>query len=60
VRCPTCRGRRYKREVLEVKYAGEDHPRGAAGYDISQVLDMTIAEALRLFEGVPAARRAWA
>ena len=40
VRCPTCHGRRYKREVLAVKYGG---------YDISQVLEMTIAEALALF-----------
>ena len=47
VRCPTCHGRRYKREVLAVKYGG---------YDISQVLEMTIAEALALFQDVPAAR----
>ena len=47
VRCPTCHGRRYKREVLAVKYGG---------YDISQVLEMTIAEALALFSEVPAAR----
>ena len=47
VRCPTCHGRRYKREVLAVKYGG---------YDISQVLEMTIAEALALFAEVPAAR----
>ena len=47
VRCPTCHGRRYKREVLTVKYGG---------CDISQVLEMTIAEALALFAEVPAAR----
>ena len=47
VRCPTCHGRRYKREVLAVKYGG---------YDISQVLEMTISEALALFAEVPAAR----
>lgn len=46
VRCPACRGRRFTREVLEVKY--RDH-------DISQVLDLTVEEALPLFEGVPAA-----
>lgn len=44
--CPTCRGRRYKPETLAVKY--RDH-------DISQVLDMTVEEALALFEDVPAA-----
>ena len=52
VRCPACRGRRYKRELLEVKYPGPD----GDGYDISQVLDMSIAEALPLFANVPAAR----
>jgi len=52
VRCPACHGRRYRREVLEVKYAGDT----GRGYDISEVLDLTIAEALLLFEGVPAAR----
>ena len=33
VTCPTCHGKRYNREALEVKYKGKD---------ISQVLDMTI------------------
>jgi excinuclease ABC subunit A len=50
VRCPVCRGRRFKREVLAVKYRG---------YDIAQVLDLTIEEALALFgeaSDVPAAR----
>jgi len=46
VRCPVCRGRRFKRETLAVKYRG---------YDISQVLDMTVEEALNLFEDVPSA-----
>jgi excinuclease ABC subunit A len=46
VRCPACHGRRFKREVLAVKYRG---------YDIAQVLDMTIEEALPIFGGVPAA-----
>jgi excinuclease ABC subunit A len=46
VRCPVCRGRRFKRETLAIKYRG---------YDISQVLDMTVEEALTLFADVPAA-----
>ncbi len=46
VRCPVCRGRRFKRETLDIKYRG---------YDISQVLDMTVEEALVLFADVPAA-----
>jgi excinuclease ABC subunit A len=47
VRCPACRGRRFKGEVLAVKYRG---------HDVAQVLDMTIEEALSLFADVPAAR----
>ncbi len=44
VRCPACRGRRFKREILDVKYHG---------FDIAQVLDLTIEEAAPLFQGVP-------
>src|SRR6266545_4880239 len=47
VRCPACHGRRFKREVLAVKYKG---------YDIAQVLDLTIEEALSLFAEVSAAK----
>ena len=47
VRCPACHGKRFQREVLAVKYQG---------YDIAQVLDLTIAEALGLFGDVPAAK----
>ena len=47
VRCPVCRGRRFSRETLAVKYRGQD---------ISQVLEMTVEEALALFEEVPAVR----
>jgi excinuclease ABC subunit A len=46
VRCPACRGRRFKREVLAVQYRG---------HDIAGVLEMTIEEALALFQDVPAA-----
>ena len=49
VRCPACRGRRFKREVLAVKYGP------GAGLDISEVLDLTIEEALPFFKDVPAA-----
>jgi excinuclease ABC subunit A len=46
VRCPACHGRRFKRETLAFHYGG---------YDISQVLEMTVEEALALFANVPAA-----
>ena len=48
VPCEVCRGKRYNRETLEVKYKGKD---------IAQVLDMTAEEALEFFENLPKIRR---
>lgn len=45
VRCPTCHGRRFKHEVLAVEYKG---------HDIAQVLELTVEEALKLFQDVRA------
>jgi excinuclease ABC subunit A len=42
VRCPECGGRRYRREVLEVKYRGRD---------IAEVLDLSAREAFTWFRG---------
>jgi excinuclease ABC subunit A len=42
MRCPECRGRRYRKQVLEVKYRGRD---------IAEVLDMTAREAFTFFRG---------
>jgi excinuclease ABC subunit A len=42
MRCPECHGRRYRRQVLEVKYRGRD---------IAEVLDMTAREAFTFFRG---------
>ncbi len=47
VECEECRGRRYNRETLEVKYKGKS---------IAEVLDMTVEEALTHFEHLPAIR----
>lgn len=44
VPCEVCRGKRYNRETLEVKYKGKT---------ISDVLDMTVEEALQFFENIP-------
>ncbi|MBP3619912.1 MAG: excinuclease ABC subunit UvrA [Clostridia bacterium] len=44
VPCEVCHGKRYNRETLEVKYKGKT---------ISDVLDMTVEEALNFFENIP-------
>lgn len=44
VKCPVCKGKRYNREALEIKYKGKD---------ISQVLEMTIDEAVEFFANIP-------
>ena len=44
VPCEVCKGKRYHRETLEVKYKGKS---------IADVLDMTVEEALTFFENVP-------
>ena len=48
VPCEVCHGARYNRETLEVHYKGKT---------IAQVLDMSIEEALKFFESVPAIAR---
>ena len=48
VPCDVCKGKRYNRETLEVRYKGKN---------IHEVLDMTIEEALPFFEPVPAIAR---
>ena len=44
VKCEECKGERYNRETLSVKYKGKS---------ISEVLDMTVEEALHFFENIP-------
>ncbi len=48
VPCEVCGGKRYNRETLDVKYKGKS---------IYDVLDMTVEEALRFFEPIPAVYR---
>lgn len=44
VPCEVCKGKRYNRETLEVRYKGKN---------ISEVLEMTIEDALEFFENIP-------
>ena len=44
VPCEVCKGKRYNKETLEVKYKGKN---------ISDVLDMTVEETLQFFENIP-------
>ncbi len=49
VRCKVCNGTRFNRETLEITYRG---------YNISEILNLSISEALELFESItPIARR---
>jgi len=46
--CEVCKGKRYNRETLEVKYRGKS---------IADVLDMTVEEALKFYQRIPPIKR---
>ncbi len=48
VPCEICKGKRYNRETLEVKYKGKN---------ISEILDMTVEDAVDFFENIPKIKR---
>jgi excinuclease ABC subunit A len=48
VQCDVCKGKRYNRETLEVKYKGKT---------IADVLDLTVEEALEFFANIPKIKR---
>jgi excinuclease ABC subunit A len=48
VRCDECKGKRYNSETLSVLYKGKN---------VSDILDMTVEEALSFFENIPSIRR---
>ncbi|MCG6863747.1 MAG: excinuclease ABC subunit UvrA [Chromatiaceae bacterium] len=48
VQCDTCKGRRYNRETLEIRYKGKT---------VDQVLDLTVEDALAFFSAVPVIKR---
>ncbi|MFQ5465373.1 MAG: excinuclease ABC subunit UvrA [Thermodesulfobacteriota bacterium] len=45
--CDVCRGARYNRDTLEIKYKGRN---------VAECLDMTVTEALKFFENIPQVR----
>jgi excinuclease ABC subunit A len=47
IECEECKGKRYNRETLEVKYKGKS---------IADVLDMSVEEAMKIFEHIPSIR----
>ncbi len=48
VQCDVCKGQRYNRETLEIRYKGKN---------INEVLEMTVEQALEFFDAVPVIRR---
>lgn len=46
--CDTCKGRRYNRETLEIKYKGKN---------IYEVLELTVEDALAFFSAIPVVKR---
>jgi excinuclease ABC subunit A len=50
VPCEECKGKRYNRETLEIKFRGKS---------ISDVLDMTVEEGLEFFQNIPRIRTKW-
>ncbi len=48
VDCEVCEGKRYNKEALEIQYKGKN---------ISEVLDMTVEDALQFFENIPILKR---
>lgn len=48
VTCPVCKGKRFNRETLDIRYKGKS---------IHEVLEMPVEEALEFFKAIPAAKR---
>ncbi|MDZ7332073.1 MAG: excinuclease ABC subunit UvrA [candidate division KSB1 bacterium] len=48
VTCEVCKGKRYNRETLEIKYRGKS---------IADVLDMSVSQALQFFDKIPVIQR---
>ncbi len=48
VACEVCKGKRYNEEALEIKYKGKN---------ISDILGMTVEDALKFFENIPQIKR---
>jgi excinuclease ABC subunit A len=47
IKCEECKGKRYNRETLQIRFKG---------FSIADILDMSVSEALKLFENIPSIR----
>lgn len=47
IKCEECKGKRYNRETLQIKFKG---------FSIADILDMSVSEALKLFKNIPSIR----
>ena len=47
IRCERCNGKRYTKEILDVRFKG---------YNISEILDLTVDKAFQVFENIPSIR----
>ncbi len=47
IRCERCNGKRYTKEILDVRFKG---------YNISEILDLTVDKAFQIFENIPSIR----
>jgi excinuclease ABC subunit A len=47
VQCQVCRGKRFNDQTLEIRYKG---------YNISEILEMSVEESLKVFENIPAVK----
>ena len=48
ITCDTCKGKRYNKETLDIRYKGRN---------IAEVLEMTVSEALQFFSSIPHIRK---
>jgi excinuclease ABC subunit A len=53
IRCPDCDGRRFRKEILQVRLLPKDGGNRAGAKSISDILEMTVTAAAEFFSGMP-------